>query len=363
MPQNRAFTEADYRTLRPMINLPASVTKRSPDERPVCTFSLLTYNILAQDHIYRNSYPYCGKDTLRWKHRREVLAAELAAYDADIVCFQEMDRFHDYFQPLLSKLGYDARYIMRNGPNSDVNCIGWKRARFKLVESKQVSFEGSTAGMGAVPNVAQLCALEDRLDERMRFAIATTHLYWRMEYDHIRLAQLHTLTKELLQFCEDLKAEHEGDTPFIPIIAGDLNSDYESIAVLAALRTDFLMSPEHFNEMLKKSQMSEVALRTILSDFTINWPRFYDAHADYASIFPGDNGYPLPYTSFSLYKGVLDHILYMQYPNGNLRIVPVALRQLPDRHVLEVETALPNKMFASDHLALNVDFAIFHNHS
>ncbi|PJF16860.1 hypothetical protein PSACC_03335 [Paramicrosporidium saccamoebae] len=360
MSANRPPTEADFNTLRPMVNLPPSVTNRKTNEHPVASLTVLTYNILAQDHIYRDSYPYCAKDTLKWKQRKILLSTELAAYDADIMCFQEMDRFHDHFQPLLSRLGYDTRYYMRNGPKSDVNCVCWKRNCFTLVESRQVSFEGTTAGLGAVPNVAQFCALQSIGNPEVRVVVATTHLYWRMECDHIRLVQLHSLVTELLAFCATL---NDGKGQFIPIIAGDLNSDPDSMAVQAALRSNFLMDPLNFNTILERSQMSPSVLRQILSDFTVKWPCFYDAHKDYPSVFPGATGYPLPYTSFSHYKGILDFIMYNQYrPDSQMRITPTALRILPERHILEIESALPNRMFASDHLALMVEFTVFQSH-
>lgn len=358
----RVPCEADYLALRPMIKLPKSVVGRNQEEHPLVSFTLLTFNILAQDHIHRAAYPYCAKDSLRWNHRRVRLSAEIAAYDADIVCFQEMDRFSDYFQPLLTRLGYDLQYYLRNGPHSDVNCVGWKRNVFKLVSSRQVSFAGTTAGLGSVPNVSQMVALESLREPRLKLVVATTHLYWRMECDHIRLAQTHTLINAVMSFQEELN-----DPEFIPMIAGDFNSDHDSMAIRAVLQSPSLMAQANFQEMLEKSKMTPQVLYNILADFTTRWPRFHDAYAHYSSVLPGANSYELPYTTFCLYKGILDFILYAQYdshhPNTfDLRITPTALRMMPDRQVLEAEVALPNHLFASDHLALMTEFTVFHNH-
>jgi mRNA deadenylase 3'-5' endonuclease subunit Ccr4 len=357
--ERRVPQVSDYLALRPLITLPSTVMNLAPTEHSLTSFTLMTYNILAQNHIKRVSYPYCSKDTLRWFYRRERLAAELRAYDADVVCFQEMDRFHDYFQPLLFKLGYDVKYILRNGPQSDVNCVGWKREKFRCVTHDEVNFAGTTEGVGSVPNVAQLVALQSLQEERLKIIVATTHLYWREDCDHIRLAQMHALFTRVMAFRETLGMS------YVPIIAGDFNSDRESMAVQSALSSEFYMDPEPFDRMLEKSQMTPGVLKRLLADFTINWPRFQDAYAEYPSVVPGSNGYALPYTTFCLYKGILDFVLYAQYErskgeSAGFRLIPTALRVMPSADILEEEVALPNKMFASDHLALMVEFTLFY---
>lgn len=340
-----------YQNLRPMVRLPAHIATVRSDERSLQSFTVLTYNILAQDHIYRTAYPYCGKHTLKWNQRKSRLAAELEAYDADIVCFQEMDRFHSYFQPLLFRRGYDTRYYLRNGPDSNVNLVGWKQDKFRLVGEKKISFEGTTLGMGSVPNVAQIVALQSIAEPRCKLIVATTHLYWRAECDHIRLIQLHSLVRELLE----LRAELGED--YMPIIAGDLNSDKNTMAIQAALRSDPSLTRPRLDEIAAEHNIPGYLLSRVIEDFTINWPRFYDAHEHYACVVPGSNGYDLPFTTFCLYKGILDFILYTR-DRSEARIVPTALRIIPDRSVLEAETALPNNLYASDHLALVVRFTL-----
>lgn len=356
----RSPSVVDYRALRPMIKIPRPAVEAAHlatrGAHPVFSFTLLSYNILAQDHINRPCYPYAGKDTLKWTYRKGPLATELTAYDADIMCFQEMDRFHTYFQALFDQQGYDMAYYLRNGPDSDVNCVGWKRDKFRLVRSHQVSFEETTAALGSVPNVAQLVALQARHDERIKLIVATTHLYWRQDCDHIRLVQMHRLMGAVMSLREELGQD------YVPIVAGDFNSDPDSMAIQAVLRSRFLLEPTAFEDTLKRSGLTAQALRSILSDFTINWPRFQDAYAAYSSVVPGLNGYPLPYTSFCLYKGILDFILYSQPGTPEFTLAPTALRLVPDRSVLEEEVALPNRIFPSDHLALECQFTIFHRH-
>lgn len=359
----RNASMVDYQSLRPMIKLPDVVVNRDAHEHVLLTFTLLTYNILAQNHIHRTCYPYCATDTLRWPHRRARLTDELTAYDADIVCFQEMDRFHDHFQPLLYGLGYDVRYYMRNGPQSDVNAVGWKRDKFREVASRQVSFAQTTMALGCVPNVAQMVALQSKHDPTVRIIVATTHLYWKAECDHIRFLQMHSLLHELYEFQALLQNNDLGAT-YVPIITGDFNSDHESMAMQATLHATGalrLLEPETFRDLCQRLSMSETAVRMLLADFATAWPPLADAYANYAMALPGPNGYDLPYTSFCFYKGVLDFILYGQYHprQDQRRLCPTALRMMPDLSILEAEEALPNHTYASDHLALMAEFTIF----
>ncbi len=369
-----------------MVQIPKDVVHLTtgPEVHPIFSFSLLTYNILAQDHINRPSYPYAGKYTLRWFNRKDLLATELAAYDSDIVCFQEMDRFHDFFEPLLKDLGYDVAFYLRNGPESDCNCIGWKRNLFNLIDSQQVSFEETTAAFGSVPNVAQLVALTSKSDARIKIIVATTHLYWRAECDDIRLVQMHKLIDSVMTFKAGLEGS-SSDGEYIAIVAGDFNSDPDSIAMRVALQPRSFSDPSAREQILQESGLIEDELQQILGHFSSSWPSLFDAYRDYSSVVNGPNGYPLPFTSFCLYKGILDFILHTQYPSkqsrngaisnsetslgeqldvshGALRIAPTALRLLPDRSILEDEVALPNHIYPSDHLALECRFSIFHSH-
>lgn len=52
------------------------------------TFTILTYNLLAQNYIKREIYPYCARETLKWAYRRKRLLTELEAYSADLGCLQ-----------------------------------------------------------------------------------------------------------------------------------------------------------------------------------------------------------------------------------------------------------------------------------
>lgn len=372
----RIPTIADYLALRPMMRLPKEIvhshlSKKTPATtaanpscaggfEPLLTFTALTYNILAQNHIHRSAYPYCRKETLKWIFRRQLLSTELRAYEADIMCFQEMDRFPDYFEPLLrEQLGYDVAYYQRNGAQGDVNAVAWKRNRFEQVAQEQASFEATTMHLGSVPNVAQLVALRAKGHPQATLIVATTHLYWREDCDHIRLLQMHALISSVISFRDKLIREGAA-RHFGIIVAGDFNSDRDSMAMKAIFRLNFLLDPAYMRAVLDTTHLSTGLLMRMLTDFTVNWPQFHDSHTDYATLIPGSPAHDLPYTTFCLYKGILDFILYSQYPaDADICMTPTALRVLPERNILESEGALPNSIYASDHVALVCEFTIF----
>lgn len=54
------------------------------------TFSLLTYNVLADLFATSEMYSYCPPWALSWAYRRQNLLKELLGYKADIMCLQEV---------------------------------------------------------------------------------------------------------------------------------------------------------------------------------------------------------------------------------------------------------------------------------
>lgn len=54
------------------------------------SFSVLTYNILADIYVHSEKYSYCPPWALTWEYRRKNLLHEILLYDADILCLQEV---------------------------------------------------------------------------------------------------------------------------------------------------------------------------------------------------------------------------------------------------------------------------------
>ena len=84
------------------------------DER----FTIVSYNILADCHVDHDMdmlYTKCKKEDLYICGRFKSIAAEVEAYQPDIVCFQEVPpNYYDLnFRPHFEKLGFEGLYIKR----------------------------------------------------------------------------------------------------------------------------------------------------------------------------------------------------------------------------------------------------------
>jgi len=54
------------------------------------TFTVLSYNILADAYATSDAYSYCPTWALSWTYRRQNLLREIIGYHADIICLQEV---------------------------------------------------------------------------------------------------------------------------------------------------------------------------------------------------------------------------------------------------------------------------------
>lgn len=60
------------------------------------TFTVLSYNILADTYATSDTYSYCPTWALSWPYRRQNLLREIIGYHADIICLQEVCHFNCY---------------------------------------------------------------------------------------------------------------------------------------------------------------------------------------------------------------------------------------------------------------------------
>ena len=52
------------------------------------SFTLLTYNILAEKYATPQMYGYVPSWALLWEYRKQMILHEVLSYDADIICLQ-----------------------------------------------------------------------------------------------------------------------------------------------------------------------------------------------------------------------------------------------------------------------------------
>ncbi|PUZ42682.1 hypothetical protein GQ55_9G601600 [Panicum hallii var. hallii] len=113
------------------------------------TFTVLSYNILADTYATSDTYSYCPTWALSWAYRRQNLLREIIGYHADIICLQEVqnNHFEEFFAPELDKHGYQALYkkrtteIYAGTPQAIDGCATFfRRDRFSHVKKYEVEF-------------------------------------------------------------------------------------------------------------------------------------------------------------------------------------------------------------------------------
>jgi mRNA deadenylase 3'-5' endonuclease subunit Ccr4 len=113
-------------------------------------FSVVSYNVLAQRKVNKPRFPYCSAHALRWNHRRESLLKEVRDLDADIYCFQDVDKYKSWWLPQLNALGYDSLFSVKGSDASIEDeegiAIFFRRDRFQLFRSEQVSVDDLPPG-------------------------------------------------------------------------------------------------------------------------------------------------------------------------------------------------------------------------
>ncbi|KAG7740995.1 hypothetical protein KL923_001636 [Ogataea haglerorum] len=211
---------------RPLIDLPRSEPVQD-------TFTIMSYNLLAQALIRRSLFPDNGA-ILKWSKRSEALLAELEYYAADIMCLQEMDyiQYNSYWSPKLAQLGYENKYY-RSGTKNHGVTVFYKASKFALVDSSFIDYD-KVATDGIVPrtatqNVGLLVALQpkNRLDSVL--VVGTTHLFWHPYGTYERTRQTYVVLQSMLEFEKRVKLLHPNFAKTYKFFAGDFNSQpYDS---------------------------------------------------------------------------------------------------------------------------------------
>ncbi|CDS37280.1 endonuclease exonuclease phosphatase [Echinococcus multilocularis] len=351
-------------------------------------FRLVCYNLLAFMYSGTESartyfFRHCPPAYLDPKYRFPLLYRELLAYQADILCLQEVDTSH--FQRrlffllqqagkfegcFLSKLLINVPSALSSLPPSDPVdsyprkeegvAIFFRRERFRLV--KEVALDSlilhaeaeyedlarayhALAASGEVPldlcmgaraHGVLVCLLECRYTGR-RLLLACTHLYFHPKALKLRNIQCLTLRRFLLQLAWDLAVKE----PLPIVLAADLNADPDS---------------EPYQNLTGRVKDREVPGPVL--EAAIPLPG-----GVYTNIVPG-------------FKANLDVVLYAtpDQQQACLRVahafpVPSEAAVLADGRSAQPAfppllpeakggLTLPNSQFPSDHLSLAVDFLL-----
>lgn len=244
---------------------------------------VMSYNVLAQSCIRRDTFSYTSQKVLKWNYRKNILLKEILDSKSQIVCLQEVDSsaFTAFWQKNMTNAGYSCYFKSKpvdekNKNNTYGVCIFFQKDFFECVDNIEINFQDMANGLTGPQfeelsrnNVAQVMALQlkskhantsnnnSNTDNNSNsnspqliakspvLIVANTHLFWNPRYDWVRIKQ----TTVLLETIKTLSSKWNAQNiPCHTILCGDLNSTPKTLVYrfLTAMDID---ESEH-NQML-----------------------------------------------------------------------------------------------------------------
>nr|XP_054304043.1 protein angel homolog 1 isoform X2 [Pongo pygmaeus] len=196
---------------------------------PQFQFTLMSYNILAQDLMQQSSelYLHCHPDILNWSYRFVNLMQEFQHWDPDILCLQEVqeDHYWEQLEPSLRMMGFTCFYKRRTGCKTDGCAVCYKPTRFRLLCASPVEYFRPGLELLNRDNVGLVLLLQPLIPEGLGqvsvapLCVANTHILYNPRRGDVKLAQMAILLAEVD------KVARLSDGSHCPIIlCGDLNS-------------------------------------------------------------------------------------------------------------------------------------------
>ncbi|XP_028352019.1 protein angel homolog 1 [Physeter macrocephalus] len=196
---------------------------------PQFQFTLMSYNILAQDLMQQSSelYLHCHPDILSWNYRFANLMQEFQHWDPDILCLQEVqeDHYWEQLEPSLRMMGFSCFYKRRTGYKTDGCAVCYKPTRFRLLCASPVEYFRPGLELLNRDNVGLVLLLQPLVPERLGqvsvapLCVANTHVLYNPRRGDVKLAQMAIFLAEVD------KVARLSDGSHCPIIlCGDLNS-------------------------------------------------------------------------------------------------------------------------------------------
>ncbi|KAI9008756.1 Endonuclease/exonuclease/phosphatase [Phycomyces nitens] len=335
-----------------------TVPQKTDQPKDACTISLMTYNILAQNLVKRELFPYSG-DMLKWKTRRRMIIEDIAQYKPDILCLQEVDFYEEYYQEAFDNIGYKTEFFKH--PTKQHGCmIGYnpnvfEKKQYLAIEYDEDKLCPPTQQTG---NVAQFMALEHTKHKNIGLIVGNTHLYWRPESFYERLRQSTIYAQWLSCFTLDLRETFK-DIEWTPLLIGDFNTSPEDPVYNALTRkplTDIQWkaledSRRKFGEDKSDDPIVNwVSPQELIGDMENTFPfhSIYSCYGEIDSESSGVCGEPKFTNYAAVYSGTLDYLFIEKSALNRCSVAKVL--EIPAEEVLK--PALPNKHFGSDHLCL-----------
>ncbi|XP_035486039.2 2',5'-phosphodiesterase 12 [Scophthalmus maximus] len=312
---------------------------------------VVSYNILAD--IYAQTelsktvlYPYCAPYALQLDYRQNLIKKELAGYNADIVCLQEVDKgvFVDSLTPSMDAFGLDGVFRVKEKQHEGLTTF-YRRSKFRLLSRHDIVLSEAltsdpihsellerVSANGALKDkilhrstALQVSFLEDLKEPGRKVCVANTHLYWHPKGGNVRLVQMGVALKHLSHVIGEV-------APGAPLLfCGDFNSTPSS--GVFQLVTETAVPQQHAD--WSSSGPEESCSMELLSGF----PPLRSACNEPA------------YTNYvGGFHGCLDYIFVQPDSMQVEQMIP-----LPSHQEVTTYEALPSVAHPSDHIALVCD--------
>ncbi|XP_051722867.1 protein angel homolog 1 [Ctenopharyngodon idella] len=191
-------------------------------------FSIMSYNILAQDLLEANPglYTHCPEDVLAWDGRLWTILKELQIWQPDILCLQEVqeDHFLEQMFPVLTDMGYTCIYKRRTGTKTDGCAVCYRSERFTQLSVNLLEFCRPDCELLDRDNVGIVLLLQPLAGQNEAFSpicVANTHLLFNPRRGDVKLAQLAIVFAEIDLMIK--KCSSEGRRCEV-ILCGDFNA-------------------------------------------------------------------------------------------------------------------------------------------
>ncbi|KAK7492023.1 hypothetical protein BaRGS_00016687 [Batillaria attramentaria] len=320
---------------------------------PARLFSVVSYNILAECARTRNDYSYTAPEFLGQEYRHGLLMKELQYLNGDIVCLQEVNPayFNTVLLPDMKKLGYDGLMMKRTKDYYDEGeATFYKTALFELESSKRVS----------LTEVARKSELYKRVVCRIFVCI---HRRWRLEVEPQKWVPA------VMKYLDraDCRAHHEAAQSNhrqgpalsatsmlsgIPCASPDVQCYTGSLCYQRSggSRRGRGSTTHHLRRL--QFGMAQPSLparpRWLLSDASIRKLQAVER----LELNEGSGSEP-EITTFTVHMH--NSVDYVFFSSGSL--VPVGVLKTVDKAVVDATGGLPDRDFASDHLAMKAVMA------
>jgi mRNA deadenylase 3'-5' endonuclease subunit Ccr4 len=202
-------------------------------ETMVQSFSISSYNILADSYANPQWYAHVDQEVLRWDKRKLALAKRIERFNTDIVCLQEVeaDAFAEFELGLGAK-GYTGIYVRKGGGRPDGCAMFFRQTGLRFAHSETIYYRDGLGEDQDSGHLALVCSFES---DWGIIDIATTHLRWDREdkspEEHIGYRQM----KELLTDHFNLD-----QSAYAWIICGDLNVQSDSAVIEELISSGFV---------------------------------------------------------------------------------------------------------------------------